>query len=110
MKRITFLGDLANALRGNLTPMRDRLSFNHWKYKWDIRYAMEEAGVTKADVGISRILVIPTPRKIHFFIRVHRPGILIGRKGATLDAIEQKLKYLGKPVVFHLRQFDPYWD
>jgi len=101
-----------SALRGNFRPLRRKLFDYATNYKMDLRLAIEGQGMRTSELGVCSVVVIPLPKTIHYFVKLQRPGFIIGRKGATLDAITADLERWakGKKVKFHLTDFDPFWD
>ena len=43
-------------------------------------------------VGISKVLIQRTVNKVSIFLHAARPGMLIGKKGNTIDKLKQQLE------------------
>lgn len=89
--------------------VRDKIFRQTFWIKLDLYQAMENVNLSRGDVGISRIIVLPFRKTIHVFIWLHRPGIFIGRKGDTLYKIQDFMSEMArKEVKISLVDFDPF--
>jgi len=66
-------------------------------------------GLSTRDLGIHKIKVKSSSNKVNITITLERPGLIIGKKGSTIDALKEHLEnVLSKKVVIHIEDFDPW--
>lgn len=105
----TLKRSISEAVKGRFTKLREWIFPGFWLYKASLEMAMPKG--MRTDARIHRVVVIPGWTKLHYFIRLGRPGIFIGRKGADIQNTREELEAKYKrPVEIHLREYDPFWD
>jgi small subunit ribosomal protein S3 len=87
---------------GVIKPWRARWYAEGVEYGALLAEDIAVRGVIRADVGhagISQIIIERFPRQVNVTIHTARPGIIIGRKGASVNALRDRLRGLtGKTV------------
>lgn len=63
------------------------------------RGSRESQQVTKNKAGISNIDIERQPNQVHIIIDTARPGVIIGRKGASVNQLRQQLQELTQKKV-----------
>lgn len=63
------------------------------------RSSRESRQVTKNKAGISNIDIERQPNQVHIIIDTARPGVIIGRKGASVNQLRQQLQELTQKKV-----------
>lgn len=63
------------------------------------RGSRESRQVTKNKAGISNIDIERQPNQVHIIIDTARPGVIIGRKGASVNQLRQQLQELTQKKV-----------
>ncbi len=67
--------------------------------KEEVRGSRERGQSTKNKAGISNIDIERQPNQVHIIIDTARPGVIIGRKGASVNLLRQQLQDLTQKKV-----------
>ena len=63
--------------------------------------------LTTRDMGIHKVTVKTKSDRINITICLDRPGLLIGKKGSTIEALKKHLeKVLEKEIHIHIKEFN----
>ncbi|MRI58721.1 MAG: 30S ribosomal protein S3 [Epsilonproteobacteria bacterium] len=101
-----------------VNPIGLRLGINrNWESRWFPDYNKMPARVAEDHkirnflkkelyyAGISNIIIERTAKKLRVTIVAARPGIIIGKKGADIEKLKQKLsKLVGKDVYINIKE------
>ena len=101
-----------------VNPIGLRLGINrNWESRWFPDYNKMPAKVEEDNrirkflkkelyyAGISNIIIERTAKKVRVTIVAARPGIIIGKKGADIEKLKQKLqKLIGKEVFINIKE------